>query len=51
MKNKKLIAIVLILVIVLTIVGMVIDNAAYWLSYNYVIMIIALIGAISLLKK
>jgi len=51
MKSKKLVGIMLLVLFITTVVGMVIDNSTYWLSYNYAVIIFAIVGAVSLLKK
>ncbi|MEI6832104.1 MAG: hypothetical protein WCK61_05310 [Candidatus Omnitrophota bacterium] len=51
MKNNKVIGLLLLVLAMLTIVGMVINNNAYWGVYNYITLIISLFGGIVLLKQ
>ena len=51
MKSKKFVGIMLIALLITTVVGMIIDNSIYWLSYNYAVIIFAIVGAVGLLKK
>jgi len=51
MKSKKVIGLLLLILSVSTIVGMIIDNAAYWSIYNYASIVIPVLGGITLLKQ
>ena len=51
MKNNKVIGMLLLLLAVFTVVGMVIENVAYWRIYNYVTIIISVLSGIALLKQ
>jgi|GEM_PF-471421 len=51
MKNNKVIGMLLLIMAVSTVVGMVIENAAYWRIYNYVTIIFFVPSGIILLKQ
>ena len=51
MKPNKLIGTLLLILAVSTIVGMAINNAAFWTAYNYATIIFSVIAGIALLKQ
>ncbi|MDD5692818.1 MAG: hypothetical protein PHP10_06570 [Candidatus Omnitrophica bacterium] len=51
MKNDKVIGVLLLVLAISTIVGMVIENATFWLIYNYITIVLSVIIGISLLKQ
>jgi hypothetical protein len=51
MKPNKLIGTLLLILVVSTIIGMAINNAAYWTVYNYATIILSVIAGIVLLKQ
>jgi len=51
MQKGKVIGLLLLGLAIYTIVGMVIDNAAYWLIYNYVTVILSVLSSFALLKQ
>jgi len=51
MKPNKLIGTLLLILAVSTIIGMAINNAAYWTVYNYATIIFSVIAGITLLKQ
>jgi len=51
MKKNKGIGILLLILTISTIVGMVINNAAYWSIYNYATIIFSVLSGIVLLKQ
>jgi len=51
MKKNKAIGALLLVLAVSTIIGMVINNAAYWFIYNYVTIILSLIYGVVLLRQ
>jgi len=51
MKMNKVIGLLLLVLAISTIIGMVIENAAYWLTYNYLTIALSAIGGIVLLKQ
>jgi len=51
MKKNKVIGVLLLILAVSTIVGIIIENATFWLAYNYVTIILSVICSIVLLKK
>ncbi len=51
MKKNKVIGMLLLILGIATIIGMVIDNAIYWITYNPIVTIFALVSGIILLKQ
>jgi uncharacterized membrane protein YccC len=51
MEKNKVIGLLLLILAISTIVGMVIENANYWLIYNYITIILSVISGIVLLKQ
>lgn len=51
MENNKVIGVLLLVLAISTIVGMVIENATFWLVYNYITIVLSVIIGISLLKQ
>ena len=51
MKNNKVIGLLLLILVISTIVGMIINNATFWLIYNYATIILSLLSGIILLKQ
>ena len=51
MKRNKVIGILLLILAVSTIIGMRIENATFWLNYNYATIALSTISGIILLKK
>lgn len=51
MKNNKVIGMLLLVLVVFTIVGMVMNNDTYWIVYDYAVIIFSLLSGIVLLKQ
>jgi len=51
MKMNKAIGLLLLVLAISTIVGMVIDNNVYWAVYNYITIVLSVIGGTILLKQ
>jgi len=51
MKKNKVIGTLLLVLAVATIAGMAINNATYWIVYDYITIILSLLIGISLLKQ
>ena len=51
MKKNKVIGLLLLILAISTIAGMVIDNYNYWLTYNFITVILSVICGIVLLKQ
>jgi hypothetical protein len=51
MKTNKVIGLLLLILAVSTVMGMIINNAAYWSIYNYAVIIISALSGIILLKQ
>ncbi|MDD5561147.1 MAG: hypothetical protein PHT50_03325 [Candidatus Omnitrophica bacterium] len=51
MKKSKIIGYLLLVFALYTIVGMVVDDAAYWAAYNYVTIAFSVISGIVLLRQ
>jgi len=51
MKKNKVIGALLLILAISTITGMLIENATFWLTYNYATIALSLICGIILLKK
>lgn len=51
MKKSKVLWVLLLALAVATVVGMVIQNDAYWNIYNYVTVILCVICGLALLKQ
>ena len=51
MKKNKVIGMLLLILAISTIIGMVIDESGYWIIYNILVIIFALISGIALLKQ
>ena len=51
MEKNKVIGLLLLILAISTIVGMVINNATYWTTYNYLTIILSVLSGIVLLKQ
>lgn len=51
MKNNKVIGLLLLIWAISTVVGMVINTAAYWKIYDYITIIFSVVSGIVLLKQ
>ena len=51
MKKNAVLGVLLLVLAAATVVGMVIQDDAYWNIYNYVTIILTVIGGLALLKK
>jgi hypothetical protein len=50
-KNNKVIGVLLLILVIFTIAGMVINNVTYWSIYNYATIIFSVLSGIVLLKQ
>jgi hypothetical protein len=51
MKSNKAIGLLLLILAFSTVVGMIINNAAYWSIYNYAVIVVSALSGIVLLKQ
>ena len=51
MSKTKVIGVLLLIVAFATIAGVIIDNVAYWLAYNWIVIVVCVISGIILLKE